>query len=442
MPQRSNKFRNKNQDESEMARKKRGSTTEEPEESKEVSDAQEKTPSQPEKVDKQKESLKNSPLSKGLKSIQGALKSKDVHVNLTKETIYKVLPHIPTGAFIIDSLIGGEIDESLQNKCPGVPRGKIVNIYGHESSGKTTLALTTAAQICRLGGTCAYIDWEHAIVPRYAKSLGVPIEDPEKFLLFQPNTLEDGVKVIIGMARAGVDLVVIDSAGAAIPEKVFSQDLDNLGEGGGAGLLARRWSELLPLVQKVISESNTAMIAIGQTRSNISFGGGFGAKSTNVQGGNAWKFFSAVRLSLRAVKRLVRKNFNSMTRKKEDMEFGRIVRCKVDKCKISETQGYEREFYILNGKGIDNLRTLVDIACAYGIIIKAGARFVWEREDGEVIKGHGKESFLNALRADSRNSVQLMQIVLPRLGKVNEEPDSSEEEDPELDLVEFASDGE
>lgn len=378
-----------------------------------------------------------SPLSKGLNSLKGVLKGSDALVHLTKESLGQVHPHIPTGAFIIDYLIGGEIKvnpitKNLENKCPGTPRGKIFNLYGHESSGKTTLALATAAKICQYGGTCAYIDWEHAIVPTYAKLLGVPIEDESKFLLFQPNTLEDGVRILIGMATAGVDLIVIDSVGAAIPEVIFNQSLEKLGEGGGTALLPRKWSEYLPTIQKYISKSNTALIAIAQTRANISFSPG--AKSTNVQGGNGWKFFSAVRIFLRAVKKLKRVEYNQVTRKKEEREFGRIIRAKVEKCKLSETQGYEQDFFIIGGIGIDNLRTLVEIGIAYNVIIKGGAWLTWERQNGEIIKEQGLEKFISAVNNLKNGYPELQRDVLPLLGQ-NSSSNTFEEEEEEIDFL-------
>ncbi len=132
----------------------------------------------------------------------GNLPESEWRVTLDPNQLTESLPHLPTGSLIIDFLIGGELNALGVRPCPGLPRGRVAQVWGHESAGKTTLALTAAAQTCANGGTVLYIDWENDIVPDYAAALGVPITDPDRFELAQPNTLEDGVKLAMIYAAA------------------------------------------------------------------------------------------------------------------------------------------------------------------------------------------------------------------------------------------------
>src|SRR3990172_1861322 len=154
----------------------------------------------------------------------------DWKVQLDHEQLEKSLPHLPTGSLVIDYLIGGSPNRFGVRPCPGIPRSRVSQIWGHESSGKTTIALTTAATTCAAGGTVLYVDWENDIVPDYAAALGVPIMDDDKFELVQPETLEDGIKLAAAYAMAGVDLIVFDSVGSAVPASIANRDLSEVAE--------------------------------------------------------------------------------------------------------------------------------------------------------------------------------------------------------------------
>lgn len=165
-----------------------------------------------------------------LEASKKVLKTDSFLVNLTPDSYRLSLPHVATGLFVIDYLIGGEPNAQGVAPCPGLPRGKITQVWGAESSGKSTLAQTAAATVCANGGTCLYVDFENAIVPDYAATLGVPVDDPSRFQLVQPTSLEDGLKLIKIYTLAGVDLIIIDSVGAAVPSAVVERsikDMDN-----------------------------------------------------------------------------------------------------------------------------------------------------------------------------------------------------------------------
>ena len=330
----------------------------------------------------------NSPLLRAAGAMDKVLKTSDWRVNLNKDSFAQALPHIPTGSVTIDYLLGGNPNKFGVRTCPGLPRGRIVQAYGHESCGKTTLALTVAASVCKAGGTVVFIDYENAISVGYAASLGVPVEDPSRFLLSQPNTLEDGFKIIYAMASAGVDLIVIDSIGAAIPETVAETSLDEMGKQQRVGLLAQKWSQFLPLMRDRLRKSNTACFAIAQIREAINTMGH--GDSTTVQGGRAWKFYPDIRMKLARIQQETSKQYNAVTHQVEDQKASGKIKVTIEKCKVSDAQGKEGIFYIRYGSGIDDLRSFIEIAIAHGVIKKGGAGwYVWTRPDGSELKVQG-----------------------------------------------------
>jgi hypothetical protein len=156
----------------------------------------------------------------------------NVRVKMSADDMKESLPHISSGSIVLDHLIGGIPNSFGVAPCPGFPRGRVSQIWGHEGAGKTSIALSAAAQVCREGGTVLYIDWENDIVPDYAMALGVPVTDESKFELLQPDNLEDGIKYALIYAAAGVDLIVFDSVGAAIPRRLTDRDLSEAAEQG------------------------------------------------------------------------------------------------------------------------------------------------------------------------------------------------------------------
>jgi recombination protein RecA len=346
----------------------------------------------------------------------GNLPEKEWRVSLDPNALSESLPHLPTGSLIIDFLIGGELNDKGVRPCPGLPRGRVAQIWGHESSGKTTLALTAAATTCAAGGTVLFIDWENDIVPDYAAALGVPITDPDKFELAQPNTLEDGVKLAMIYAAAGVDLIVFDSIGAAVPARIANRELADVGEQSRVGELQAVWSQELPNLKRVISRKGGCILGISQIRAKINTGPARGGPTTQPQGGNAWKFYASVRLELRRIKQEKAKLFNVLTHKTDDRIQGGVINCKVVKCKLSSSQGREEVFYIRFGEGIDDVRSVMEIGAAHGVINKAGSWLSADLPSG-TIKVQGTNPFLKHLKSNPDDFAALYNKVIPLLGQ-------------------------
>jgi recombination protein RecA len=312
--------------------------------------------------------------------------------------------------------------------CPGLPRGRVSQVWGHESAGKTTLALEAASKTCADGGSVLYVDWENDIVPDYAASLGVPIMDSNRFELLQPETLEDGIKYAAAYAAAGVDLIVFDSIGAAIPRRLAMRDALDVAEQGKIGELQSVWSQELPNLKRVIARTGTHIMGISQVRATMAQMG----KQSKPQGGNAWKFYSSVRLELRRVQNEKVREFNALTYSTEERVVGGIIKVTAVKCKMSRSQGREEIFYIRWGEGIDNVRSVMEIAMAHGIIKKGGAGWMtWENCPSGPYKIQGLEKMRAHLIGNSDDYKALRESVLPLLGQGNAANYVDEDDGPE-----------
>ena len=330
-------------------------------------------------------------LSKVAGDIAKALKE-DHSVELDESSLKNSIPHISTGSIALDYLIGGRENEHGIRPCPGIPRGRITMIYGNPGAGKTTIALQTCASICASGGTALYVDWENEVEPKYAKALGVPIADRSKFLLVQPDTLEAGLVYMTQMAKAGIDLIIMDSIGAAVPKEVFEkQD----GETIRIGINASKWSVYLPKFKKVVAKYGPAVIGISQLRATI---GGMGHGPTKEpQGGNAWRFYNSLQIMVKVIGTEKGKVWNAIDGKYVDTVIGSKVRAKLDKCKVSSSLKNEIDYFLMSGQGVDNSRTIVDLGVNTGVIQKKGAWYYWTGPDGE-IKGQGLNNFLDQIQ--------------------------------------------
>lgn len=347
------------------------------------------------------------------------LKNDDWQAKIDSNSLLESHPHVPTGSLIIDYLIGGVPNPSGIAPCPGLPRQCITQIWGSEGAGKTTLALTASAATIAQGGVVVYVDWENAIVLDYAARLGVPVADETKFLLVQPSSLEEGLKLIRMAALGGADLIVIDSVGAAVPENIAGRDVAETGEQARVGLAAQRWSEFLPQLRGDILRSNCAVLGISQTRSKI---GGMGhGPQFEPQGGQAWKFYSDLRIEIRRIQQEKAKHVNLLSNKTEERIVGSIVKAKVAKCKLSDSQGREENFYIRQGEGIDDVRATLEIAISHNVIRKQGAWFAYGEE-----KWQGMEQLRRHFKTNRAALSELITKVLPYLSQTAS--DSSDEE--------------
>lgn len=317
-------------------------------------------------------------------------------VPISSAELKESIPHITTGSFALDYLIGGEPNAMGVKPCPGWPLGRVINIYGQESSGKTTLALMACAEMHKRGLACVYIDWEHAISIDYAKSLGVQVENKELFHLYQPNTLEGGIKIAFVYAGMGVPLMIFDSVGFAVPTAEADKAISEIGEKASQpGLIARVWSREMPKLTTDLAKGQTLLIAISQLRSSIN-AGGMGPADT-IQGGMIWKFVSTIRLRLKKKMEEKEARFNPLKGLAEDVSVAIEIEAKIDKIKIAPTQGRKLSYFITFGEGIDNFRTALDLLLKNGKVEKKGARHAWVAPDGKTIAGMGKKKFKEAI---------------------------------------------
>lgn len=263
----------------------------------------------------------------------------------------------PTGSLSLDLALGG-----------GIPKGRIIEIYGPESSGKTTLTLHAIAEVQKRGGTAAFIDAEHALDPSYAKRIGVDIDN---LLLSQPDNGEQALEITETLVRSNaVDLIVVDSVAALVPRAEIEGDMGD----SHMGLQARLMSQALRKLTGVISRSKTTVIFINQIRMKI--GVMFGNPETTT-GGNALKFYASVRMDIRRISQI----------KAGDSVIGNRTRVKVVKNKIAPPFR-EAEFDIMYNQGISKAGDILDLAVTQNIVEKAGAWFAY---DGNKI-GQGREA--------------------------------------------------
>jgi recombination protein RecA len=271
-------------------------------------------------------------------------------------------------AMDIEAISTGSLGLDIALGIGGLPRGRIIEIYGPESSGKTTLALQVIAESQKRGGTCAFIDAEHALDPVYAKKLGVKVED---LLVSQPDHGEQALEIADTLVRSGaIDVLVVDSVAALTPKAELEGDMgDSL-----PGLQARLMSQALRKLTGSISKSKTMVIFINQIRMKI--GIMFGNPETTT-GGNALKFYASVRLDIRRIGQI----------KAQDEVVGNQTRVKVVKNKVAPPFK-QVEFDIMYGEGISKTGELVDLGAKVGVIEKSGA---WFSYDGQRI-GQGREN--------------------------------------------------
>lgn len=305
---------------------------------------------------------------------------------------------IPTGALSLDVALG----------VGGIPRGRVTEIYGPESSGKTTVALHMIAEAQKAGGYAAFIDAEHALDPVYARKLGVDIDN---LLISQPDNGEQALEIVDALVRSGaIDIIVIDSVAALVPRAEIEGEMGD----SHVGLQARLMSQALRKLTGIISRSKTATIFINQIREKV--GVMFGNPETTT-GGRALKFYSTIRLDVRRVETL--KSGNDM--------IGSRTRVKVVKNKIAPPFK-QAEFDIMYGEGISAEGCIVDLGVDYGFINKSGAWYSY----GDERLGQGKENVKEYLKNNPRIFKELDEkIRAVAIVKTSSEESSAENEKPE-----------
>ena len=287
---------------------------------------------------------------------------------------------ISTGALTLDLALGG-----------GLPKGRVIEIYGPESSGKTTVALHALAEVQRNGGIAAFVDAEHALDPTYAAALGV---DTNNLLISQPDTGESALEIVDQLVRsAAVDIVVIDSVAALVPRAEIEGEMGDI----HVGLQARLMSQALRKITGNIGKSGCTVIFINQLRQKI--GITYGSPETTT-GGNALKFYASVRLDIRRIQTL----------KKGTEEFGNRVKVKVAKNKVAPPFRIA-EFDIVFGKGVSTLGCIVDLAEETSIIVRKGA---WYSYKGENIS-QGRDNAIKYLEENPQIAQEIQQQVRQKL---------------------------
>ena len=294
---------------------------------------------------------------------------------------------IPTGSLGLDMALG----------IGGLPRGRIIEIYGPESSGKTTLALSVIAQAQKKGGTCAFIDAEHALDPSYAKKIGV---DLDSLLISQPDAGEQALEITDTLVRSGaIDVLVVDSVAALVPKAELEGEMGD----SHMGLQARLMSQALRKLTSTISRSNTLVIFINQIRMKI--GVMFGNPETTT-GGNALKFYASVRIDIRSIGKI---------KDKEDI-IGSQTRVKIVKNKVAPPFKVV-DFDIMYGEGISKTGEIIDLGVKANVIEKSGAWFSYK---GDKI-GQGRENAKIYLRDHPELALEIENKIMAEAGHLSAE---------------------
>ena len=300
---------------------------------------------------------------------------------------------IPTGSLSLDIALG----------LGGIPKGRIIEIYGPESSGKTTVTLHMIAEVQKRGGIAGFIDAEHALDPVYAKNIGV---DVDNLYISQPDNGEQALEITETMVRSGaIDIVVVDSVEALVPKAEIDGDMGD----SHVGLQARLMSQALRKLTAVISKSNCTVIFINQLREKV--GVMFGSPETTT-GGRALKFYSSVRLDVRRIEAL----------KQSGETIGNRTRVKVVKNKIAPPFK-EAEFDIIFGEGISTVGDILDLAADAGIVNKSGA---WYAYEGNKI-GQGRENTKQYLKEHTEMLQEIEQKVRAHYGLQDAKDDSNKD---------------
>lgn len=354
-------------------------------------------------------------------------------------------PAISTGSLVLDFMIGGQKLPNGQRQCPGLPRGRITEIYGNEGAGKTTIALEAAAQVQKRGGSVCFLDYENAISPAYAQSLGVDFSQ-DKWDLYCPVTWEEGAEITKTMINSGVDLIIVDSVSAMIPQATFEKDPSDTGQ---IGLLARLMSTFLPGIVGDLRRSQTALVYINQLRSRIKMSKYDPGPDEDTSGGKALKYYVSLRIKLKKVKSEYANLQNDLTGDSEKQAICNIVRAQCTKNKVSSHQGFTSDFVLRYGEGIDNARSIMDIAETRKLIKKGGAWYTFIDASGGEQRFQGKEALRDFLIANPAHfnalAEQILSTVDPTMKATSvalTSEEATEEEDVQVVIVETVLDPE
>lgn len=305
---------------------------------------------------------------------------------------------VPTGSFATDMLIGGTPNAEGKPVCPGYPRKAITELYGPESSGKTTMLIHALVEAQKAGGNVMFIDFEHALDHSYAKALGLNY-DEGTLKVFQPDTMEEGFKMMYVGIAAGVDVIGVDSVAAMVPKDEMAKGFDAEAR---VGAVARPLSMALPKFQNWLYRGSTvekdhpgtALILVNQTRALI---GGSSRENETTSGGKALKFYSFLRMRLSRIKSESVEKKDPMTGRKRRFPYGNVTNVKIVKSKIDAKQGHSCSIFIRYGAGIDDYFSLIETGVAQKVIKREGAYYSLGEQ-----RFQGKENFRKFLIENSK----------------------------------------
>jgi recombination protein RecA len=360
--------------------------------------------------------------------------------------------YVSTGSFSVDMLIGGT--KTMDGKgliCPGFPRRRITEVYGAESSGKTTLLISAMVQAQHAGGKAMLVDYEHSIDLTYAQKLGLSM-DEDKMVVYQPDTMESGFMAIYAGILGGFDIIGVDSVAAMVPEAELSKGFD---EAAKIGAVAAKFSRELPKFAGWLNKHpmasdkegskrsdtrhpGTALVFVNQIRAVIQTGGysGGGGDNENTSGGKALKFYAYERLRLTRIRSESIEKLDAYTGKKKKYPYGNVTDVKVIKSKIDAKQGHSTQIFIRFGTGIDD----------YFSIIETGVTQKLIRKDGGGIYRLGDKQFKgrDALRKHLQENEDVFQTLRTRLAQLVNEgavaSDEPEDDDAILEALDTSDD--
>jgi len=338
---------------------------------------------------------------------------------------------INTGSTVLNMLIGGSRLEDGSFVCPGWPKGRIIEIFGRESSGKSTIAMMAMGQALQVnGGTgCGlYVDLEHAVVDAYAQKLGCDFRPPDlggtgQAIRVAPHTFEETASLVDGAALNGIDMIVVDSVAGLVSKREVMRDITNEKEKLGVAEVPRLMAGWMPKLQDIISRTGTVVIFLNQTRDKI--GAGPMAKSEEAKktttGGNALKFWASIRMMLQPKQSAKASIYNPITKQKEDLPVATDVLVKNIKNKIDSRQGHTGLVTLRYGVGIDELRTMMNVAEAYNIVSKRSAKnqpvqYTFKSpSSGVIVEATGMEKFRVALQRDPNALRELVSLAVEKI---------------------------
>jgi len=312
------------------------------------------------------------------------------------------LPYVSTGSFPVDMLIGGTPTKDGKGLiCPGFPRRRITELYGPESSGKTTLLIHSMIEAQKAGGSAMFIDFEHSLDHSYAKALGLDY-DEDKLLVYQPDSMEEGFKMMFVGIVAGMDVVGVDSVASMVPKDEIVKGFDDAAK---IGAVAAKFSNALPKFVMWLRKyprlpddkdtpnpdhPGTALILVNQTRALIQTSGGWGGggDSENTSGGKAIKFFAYLRLRTARIKSEFVERKDQLSGKKRRFPYGNVTDVKVVKSKLDAKQGHSTQMFIRFGVGIDDYLSIIETGVVQKLIKRQGAYYTLGEQ-----RFQGKEKF-------------------------------------------------